>query len=282
MATYINGTTIGKNYAPVVDIGVIGQEGLNAKLEFWDNDAAYVRQNVHAFLVAPPPLMQYMEDYETRVKFLKSLIETRARQISGLANNIDLEFSSKDKGSNGNQKHSVVGGKIATSTPSFTWNENSNATISRFFEDLIRFVYFDPDLGGPGVKYSEKWLAAENPLPIVDVNQEMMVGFVEPNAELTMPVKAWLCAMQPQSTGASESSMTKGGTLESPDVNITFNASTSMYDTARTLAADYLAKISTASFTSESGLGFTNGLGIHSDLDHSADNGAEKTLNTTP
>ena len=74
--------------------------------------------------------------------------------------------------------------------------------------------------------------------------------------------------------------MTKGAALESPDVNIVFNATTHRYDTARLLAQEHLDKIMSEDFTSETGLGFTAAQAIHSDVNAQSAVGAATTLNS--
>ncbi len=270
----------GVNAAKPLDLSKNGQNGMNLQLGVWDHNTHYVRQNTLTFLLTAPVLMKYMPNFKDRLGALKSTLETRPRALGGLAGTLDLEYSAKDIGSAGEQQHTVVGGKIAVSAPSFTIPDFTNAAVSKNIEELIRFVYYDPDLGGAGVARNKDYLADAQRPEITPVNQVMYLCFVEPDASMTKVVRCWLCACQPVGTGDIVGGMTKGAALESPDITLTMNATTHRYAAARIIGENLLTELMSRDFQSESGETFNGIEGVSAEVASLSDNGVLQTLNS--
>lgn len=225
---------------PALDVSTGGQNGFMPIPYQWTSNAPYVRQQLRAVLLSPPLLLQYFEYPDQSLAALKALVELIPTKIDGLHSSLTWDFDGPNVGNAGEKFEAAVRASRAVSAPNFEWPEKYGMAITRFWTEYGRMIVMDPDLQVPGVVASPSYINDKSPAILPEM-QTMTVLFFEPDSTLTNITNAWICTnMMPRTAGDIDGRMEKGGSSETPVVNIEFTAYTQTGSAALLLAKSYL------------------------------------------
>lgn len=233
--------------SPPVDIAQGGgQQGLLRNPKTIDLNARYVEGRMIPVLLAPPPLMIYLDDAQRRIAMLKSLIEDRAINISGINSTLNLEYVQTQSGQGGQQRSTVTNATFTPSEPSYVWPEAARRSIGRYWEEYIKMFIMDPDLKRPRIATMPNYVNAdpETRLPLTDYNSSFTTMFITPTPEMDDVDKVTVCAMMsPQNGPENVSQLAVGEALEAPTVDIPFNAVSDHGEVAAEMGRQWLKKL---------------------------------------
>jgi hypothetical protein len=221
--TILSGRAYGKGLqAPLVDLKNGGQFGWSTDHKSWVSNAAFVRRNVIARLVAAPRGFADLDEPQLWVETLKALIEERAKTIDGLQGELTVDYAANPFGGAGEEQEDPTNVTRARSTPNFTWTEAYNRAINAFWEGYITNLIMDPI-----TKYPNVLTRGVKPSDLLPDYFTFTTMFIEPDPTHTKVVKAWLCAnMAPKGAGAVEGRSDKAGGGETQDLSVEFTAIT--------------------------------------------------------
>jgi hypothetical protein len=227
---------------PTADMTSTGQNGFMRNSVSWKNSSRFVQQRMIAVLVeAPVAATRYLTDAPDFVATLKSLIEDRPSNISGINFNINWEFNETIEGNAGEVRETVTNATRDRNTPSITWPETIGRAISNFWEFTGRNLLMDPETGRPLLAANENYVNDPNRIPLTEDNVSFTVLFFEPNSTLDGVVRAALVRnMQPKSVGDVQLTRNVGEALEAPTVEVEFTGITERNDMVNQMAQDYL------------------------------------------
>lgn len=95
------GSMLQDGKAKGIDIGAaVGQNGRAIRPEEYANSARYIKGNMVPMLLLPPELMRYSETYEADLFFLKQLVETWPKRVSGFNNTLNAQGAESEESSN--------------------------------------------------------------------------------------------------------------------------------------------------------------------------------------
>lgn len=219
-----NTSTLVKGNAPAIDIGnTFGQQGVFLNRANWAANARYIKQRMIPFLIEGPKLAKYFPDEKFRLKVLRSLMEERATNITGITSTITAEFNETVEGNAGDVRESLTKTTYERATPSYEWPELYGKPINSFWENYITSYMSNPYLGVPDVVNEETYRADANRLPLIEANMSFIMLFVEPSPDMRTVVDAVLVAnMMPKTGGEHTMQRVVGEAGEAPVVSIEF------------------------------------------------------------
>jgi hypothetical protein len=183
--------------SPMVDIAKSGQNGPMPNVGAFVGNAAYIRKNVIALLLEAPSGFQYLENPETYVATLRSLVEEQAQSIQGLNSMYEVSFEETPVGGAGEMQEDPSNVTRTRSNPSFTWVEKYGMPISKFLTAWIDQLVMDP-----ATKFASVVSQDGRPRDLLPDFYTMTVLFFEPDPTFQYVNKAWLCAnMAPKTNG---------------------------------------------------------------------------------
>jgi hypothetical protein len=184
--------------APMLNLGINGQNGYAPDLTSYVNNAAYVRGQTIALLMEAPLAFQYLPDPDGATRTLKNLIETYPKSITGLNRGLTAEFSETAVSGGGEMQQDMINIRRERTIPVFGYVEKYGRPIQTFLEMLMLMLGMDPDTKVPGITT----LTGEIPTDLLPDMISSTVLFIEPDPLNRYVMKAWLTTnMQPKSTG---------------------------------------------------------------------------------
>lgn len=227
--TRIQGTILGSSafgkqtQAPMLNPAIGGQMGIMTDFAAYVNNAAYVRRNIIALLIAAPRGFRDLDNPEIWEQTLKALVEVHPKSIDGLNSTLNVEHVENAVGGAGEMQQDLSNVTRTRSVPAFTWTEKYGKPIKAFLNGWVQMLMMDPITKAPGIIASGR-----RPNDLLPDYTAMTVLFFEPDPTFTKVQEAWLCTnMRPnnqiaETTGRRD--LTQAG--ESLDYNVEFTALT--------------------------------------------------------
>ena len=264
---------------PTASLDANGQNGFMMNSLTWGNSSRFTAPRMIAVLIeAPRAATRYLENPQEYVRTLKSLIEDRPTNITGIQFGITNEYTETTEGNSGRVRETITNSTRERSVPSIIWPETLGRAISHFWEFSSRTLQMDPDTGVPLVATYASRLNDANPLPLSEENVGFTVLFYEPNLSLDGVVRSVLVRnMQPKSIGDVQLTRNVGEALEAPTVEIEFTSKEEYGDMVDKLALDHLTSLNRLGLSPDSLPTYVEG--ITPDV-QAADNGAASLLDS--
>lgn len=232
-----------------VDIRQGGQQGFKVDHDFWFSNSLYVKQPVIAVLMAAPAAFRFLPEGNNLAAMLKSLVELHATSITGLNQTYTNEYDEKAVGPSNEVMQTYLRTGRERSTPTFAWPEVDGKTITKLLRYWNDYLLGDPDSGTPAIVGLESYQAEQSP-HLTPKDKSMTVLFIEPTQNRRDVNSVYLCAnMMPESI-PDEIGFEKGAAGESPLIEITFTALTTVRNLDG-IAKAYLDSIDKTSFLPE-------------------------------
>jgi len=242
---YNDGVSLNTAGAPSLNMSDSqGQQGALRNPESYASSARYTKQRMVAVLISAPPLMKYLPDYDRRVATLRSLMEDRATNITGVDTSVEWTYEDTVEGHSGRQRKTVTDAKITVSEPEYEWPELHNRSISNYWKQHGEWLVMDPELGHPRVVTLENYQNDANALEITEATQGFTMMFYEPTRELNGVVDAVLMTgMMPLTAGERPMVRAVSESLEMPLTSIAFAGTDDPSEAALRMAQEHLANI---------------------------------------
>lgn len=210
--------------APIFDMSLGGQNGAMMVPTEINQNSSYAKQRLIAVPLHMPRAIKYLPNSKKVLSTLISLMTVWPEKIDGLNYTLSLEFDERRIGNAGQMFHTVTGAKREPSRISYSWKDTQNAGISRFWNYLTEMLIMSPELGAPGVCFTDAYLDAGSPVYLPE-DKSMTMLYIEPDDTLTRPVWAWIeTNMMPRSAGEITGVREVHYTADVPEVPIEFTS----------------------------------------------------------
>lgn len=135
--------------APVLNLAVQGQQGYLTDLQYYPSATDYVSKPSIIKVVAPPAGLKMMPNSRSYIAAYKNIIETWMQSWSGFNRTLAVSVVETALGHAGEQFGTPSRVSRARSQITSTIVEKDRRPVIRFFEDYVRFLIGDPEVGHP-------------------------------------------------------------------------------------------------------------------------------------
>lgn len=209
--------------APMVDLVNGAQNGYATDFTTYVSNSTYGKRNLIALLLEAPIGFNDLNGGQYWTQTLKNLIELHPKSISGLQQELTVDYIETAVGGAGEMQEDISNVTRARSNPEFTWVEKYGKPVWNFFDSWIRNLLMDPISKVPAVVAS----GTNRPTDLLPDYTSMSVIFIEPDPTHQFVVEAWLCTnMMPKSSGANDGHRDLTQAAQEVEYSIPFTALT--------------------------------------------------------
>lgn len=199
-----------------------------------------VSRNLIPFLLEAPRFFRYTPNAAYLTRCLKNLVETHARTIQGLTQQVTVEYADSPWGGSGERIQTATNVTRSPSNPTFGMWELQGHAIRKFIKWWITYGIADENTKYPRI-VSDGNIRAEY---YDQTFAGMSMLFVEPDPTMTDVNQAYLCTnMQPMGTGPWDASKDASQIGQNVDMSIEFTALTDISDGVVLYARELLAAL---------------------------------------
>ena len=177
--------------APLVNLGIGGQNGYSSDLTKFHANTDYVQRNLIAKLIEPPRGFALYGTNEGKelVNALKGIVEMHAQTWEGLNRTLTVNTVESPMGGAGEVQQTPSNVVRARSEPVMTVPEKYGSPIRALHEMWITDLIMDPDTKVPGIIARQN---ATKPTDLLPDMYCMTMLFFEPDPTFTKVHRAWL------------------------------------------------------------------------------------------
>lgn len=270
MAVLLNSgsdAVVGDTYTTDPRVG--SQTGQMPDYVYWANAGKLVRPRLIPVLMQEPTGMQYMPAGADRIQFLKAMIESLPKSITGLDRGRQVNFVSTPVSQNGDQMEDPSQTLRNRTVPSIVWDELKGKPITNTIDDWISYLMMDSELQHPLVISQSAYQSAGAPAITPDF-RAAVVMFYEPNEEMTGVNTAFLCANFMPKGFTDTLAMTVGEAAVGLEQTVEFTAYTMDNGTVIDYAETHLSSITKTGLQPRALTGFTTARSANVDDDVAA------------
>jgi hypothetical protein len=226
------------NVANMMNLAQAGSFQLAPALGNIASNTPYVGRNLIPFLLEAPRFFRYTSNAAYLVRCLKALVETHARTIEGLTQQIQVDYAESPWGGSGERIQTATNVTRSPSNPNFGLWELQGRAVQKFIKWWITYGIADENTKYPRI-VSDGVVQAQH---YDQTFAGMSMMFIEPDPTMTDVVQAYLCTnMQPTGTGPWDARKDVSQIGQNLDLNIEFTAITDISDGVILYARELLA-----------------------------------------